>query len=114
MHEVGLVQDAVAQAVAAAEAAHARAIERVTFVAGAGGHITPEIVTTLFAALSRDTLAAGAEVVVEMRERLWRCLSCGAEFGGGSEDSPCPVCGGLAWPTGDVPELALTSVDVAT
>ena len=68
MHEVALVAGALEQAVAAAERAGARRIERLNFAIGSGGHVTPEAVETLVAILGRGTLVEGAAVAFEPSE----------------------------------------------
>ena len=65
MHEVELVAAAVAEAVAAAERAGARRIERLNFALRPGSHATPEIVETLVSILGRGTLVEGAVVAFE-------------------------------------------------
>jgi len=65
MHEVGLVSAAIAQAVAVAQRAGARHVERLTFSIAPSGHVTREAVQTLVAALAGGTLVEGAEVDFE-------------------------------------------------
>ena len=65
MHEVSLVSDAIAQAVAAAQRAGASHVQRLTFSLAPNGHVTREAVETLVAAIACGTLVEGAEVDFE-------------------------------------------------
>lgn len=112
MHEVGLVSDALARAVAAAEQAGATRIERLTFAIAGGGHVTPEVVETLCAALGAGTLAEGARVACEPRAVDYACFACGTLFQ--AADRTCPTCGSPGVADGDAPELELVSIDVTT
>ncbi len=114
MHEVGLVQQAIDSAVRAAKDAGAGSIEQLTFAITPGGHVTPEVVETLFAALSAGTPAAGAALAFEQQPGTVRCWSCGETFElseAGSE--ACPSCGSESHDHPQGPELVLRYVDVA-
>src|SRR5207248_1463393 len=65
MHEVSLVSAAIAAAVAAAQRAGARRVERLTFALAPSSHVTREAVETLVAALAARTLVEGAAVAFE-------------------------------------------------
>ncbi len=112
MHEVGLVSDALARAVAAAERAGATRIDRLSFAIAGGGHVTPEIVETLCAALGAGTLADGARVECEPLAVDYACFVCGATFH--DTDGTCPICGSPGVSSDDAPELELVSIDVTT
>ncbi len=108
MHEVGLVEEAIQRATVAA---HGAKIERLTFAITTGGHVTPDAVTTLFEALCRGTAAEGAELEFECREPEYACWTCGSVSNGAEG---CPKCGSSAVHRIQAPELALTSIDVAS
>lgn len=112
MHEVGLVSDALQRAVATAEKADATRIERLTFAIAGGGHVTPEVVETLCAALSAGTLADGAQVECQPLAIGYACLACGTVFH--ATDGTCPTCGSAGIADDDAPELELVSIDVTT
>jgi hydrogenase nickel incorporation protein HypA/HybF len=67
MHEVGLIQDALAHAIDAASRAGAPRIEGVNFVISDEGYLTEEVIRDLFEVLSTGTIAEGARVEVEVR-----------------------------------------------
>ena len=107
MHEVGLMEEAIRSAAAAAGAHH---IERLTFTIVPGGHVTPEVVEMLYDALSPGTPAAGAALAIEERSVRRFCWSCGRWYEGRSD---CATCGATGQPDPAVPDLALSSIDVA-
>ncbi len=106
MHEVGLMEEALRSAVAAAGVHH---LERLTFSIVPGGHVTPEVVEMLYDALSPGTCAAGAALTVEERAIRRYCWSCRRWFDGRPD---CATCGAPGQPDPDVPDLVLTSIDV--
>ena len=112
MHEVALLTRAIAQAVATAERAGGRRIERLTFAIAPGGHVTAERVATLVPVLAAGTLAEGAAVAVEPQGAEHVCWSCGRTFPVTTGEASCPTCGCAVLPTGQAPEIALVSIDV--
>ncbi len=112
MHEVGLMTDALNRAIAAAEEAGAHRIDGLTFTYDPTGHVTPEIVETLFLAMSNGTLAQGARLVVEPQPVTLHCLACSEDFLTTDSDAACPTCGRVGMPVSDVPELVLESIDI--
>jgi len=113
MHEVGLVTEALTQAIEVAVEAGALRIERLNFSVADGGHVTPEAVATLCRVLGHDTIAAGAEVSVRIRGATLYCWHCAATYPGAEGATVCPVCGEIGAVAGSEPELVLESVDVA-
>jgi hydrogenase nickel incorporation protein HypA/HybF len=113
VHEVGLVAEALEVAIGAARQAGARRIQRLTFALPPGGHVTPDTLEALVLVMSRGTLAEGAAISVELLASERRCVVCG-QVSGASEElvDSCLACGGPLVERGDVPELALASIDV--
>ena len=112
MHEVGLMTDALNQAIVAANNAGATHIDGLTFRYSPTGHVTPEIIETLFLSMSSGTIAEGAQLIVEPQAQIAHCLRCDHDFPVTDRDDTCPVCHGPGLPTGDAPELILESIDV--
>jgi hydrogenase nickel incorporation protein HypA/HybF len=112
MHEVAALTRALIEAVATAERAGGRRIERLTFALAPGGHVTPENVKTLVPVLAAGTLAEGAAIVVEHGTASLQCLSCGRIYESAAADGACPACGGTGLATGELAEIALVSIDV--
>ena len=105
--------EALEVAIGAARDAGATRIQRLTFALPPGGHVTPDTLEALVLVMSRGTLAEGAAVSVELLPAERRCVVCGRVSGDSQElaDS-CAACGGPLVERGDVPELALASIDV--
>jgi len=113
MHEVGLVAEALEVAIGAARKAGATRIHRLTFALPSGGHVTPDTLEALVLVMSRGTLAEGAAVSIELLACERRCMVCGTVSGASTDAVECCLaCGGPLVERGDVPELALASIDV--
>ena len=79
--------------------------------------MTAETVETLFAALSRGTIAEGAALALETRPARAYCLRCGDTFSAPDGPTPdeflsCASCGSPALPEAGAVELALISIEV--
>ena len=116
MHEVGLMEEAIEQAVRVATDAGAARIQRLTCHIRPGGHVTRDVIDTLFTALSRGTLAEGAELDIATQELTdYLCWSCGSTFSSDSrseQEAACPACGSLNLTAAQAPDLTLVSIDV--
>ncbi len=106
------MSSALNQAIVAAKNAGAGHIDRLTFRYSPTGHVTPEIVETLFLSMSSGTIAEGARLVVEPQAQIAHCLRCDRPFPVTDPADSCPVCHGPGMPMGDAPELILESIDV--
>jgi Zn finger protein HypA/HybF involved in hydrogenase expression len=113
VHEVGLLTRAIAEAVATAERAGARRIVRLTFAIAPGGHVSAERVATMVPVLAAGTLAEGAVVAVELQGTVQVCWGCGRAYAIAAGEATCPACGCVPLPTGQAPDVALVSIDVA-
>ena len=112
MHEVGLMSEALSRAIAAAGDAGASRIERLTFKYAPTGHVTPDIVETLFHAMSSGTIAEGARLVVEPQESTFHCLLCDCDYAAADPGAVCPTCRRPGMPSDGVPDLVLESIDI--
>lgn len=110
MHEVGLMSDALKHACRVADGAGSRRIERVTFAISDGGHVTDEIVETLFTVLSVGTVAEGAELAIEHWPARRLCLACSDTYQ--TESGTCPNCGEVGMVDAGAEDLVLVSIDV--
>ncbi|HET9014610.1 MAG TPA: hydrogenase maturation nickel metallochaperone HypA [Thermomicrobiaceae bacterium] len=110
MHEVGLMTEALKQACLVADGAGSRHIERVTFAIADGGHVTDDIVETLFTVLSVGTAAEGAALAIEHWPPRRLCLDCARSYQ--SDNGACPACGAVGLVDADAEDLVLVSIDV--
>jgi hydrogenase nickel incorporation protein HypA/HybF len=65
-----------------------------------------------FSAAARDTIAHGAELLIEEREGRGRCEACGAEFPVTSYYAKCPACGEFRVKIETGEELAVRSFTI--
>jgi hydrogenase nickel incorporation protein HypA/HybF len=112
MHEIGIVQGALDLALQAAEKAAATRVEIVRMRVGSMTGVVPEALQFAFEALRDGTLAAEAQLEVEVvAARCW-CAKCQREFGAEDWLQRCPEC---QEPSVDVRhglELELASIEV--
>ncbi len=111
MHELGLTEDILRLALEAATQNGAGAIRQLTLTLSSASHIDPETLRTHFAAISRGTLAEGAELVFAVRAVEEGCRYCGHTFVVHS-DLACPACDAPAIPPAPEDELRLESIEV--
>lgn len=69
-----------------------RKINRVLLKAGTLRRINPELVTFIFASLSKNTPAEGAIVSVMFIPATFRCKSCGKTWTAEESEFFCPYC----------------------
>lgn len=112
MHEVGLIADAIERAVQTARSSGAERIEGLTFQIAPHGHVTPEIVQTLFESLSGGTMAEGAHLNIEFMVETACCWKCGTVFADHLHDDRCPHCGSQNIAAALAPDVVLASIDV--
>ncbi len=106
------MSEALNQAIVAAGNAGASRIERLTFKYAPTGHVTPEIVETLFMAMSDGTIAQGAQLVIEPLSSTLHCIYCEHDYEASDANDLCPACQRPGMPSDDMPELLLESIDV--
>jgi hydrogenase nickel incorporation protein HypA/HybF len=78
---------------------------------GVAAAVVPDALTFCFDIVAADTIASGAELVVETIALRAACRGCAAEFEAASLVSGCPNCGayGPRWLSGR--ELRVKSID---
>jgi len=113
MHELGIVQQMVDQAIAQARAAGAGRITGLNLVVGALSDISPESVQFYFDLVSAGTPAAGAQLAFRWIQPVLRCRTCGAEFAWAPDQDACPRCGARGYELIRGREFYLESIDVA-
>ncbi len=103
---------ALNQAIAAAGDAGASRIARLTFKYAPAGHVTPEIIETLFQAMSGGTIAEGALLVVEPQATTFHCIQCDRDYLVVDRNDTCPGCQRSGLPASEAADLVLESIDV--
>jgi hydrogenase nickel incorporation protein HypA/HybF len=93
MHEMGLAQDIIRNALPLAQAKGLEKISQLKVKAGETLLIHPEEFDHAFAHVSQGTIAEGARVELEISPLRAQCQGCGSEFKGKELRLDCPQCG---------------------
>jgi hydrogenase nickel incorporation protein HypA/HybF len=112
MHEVGIMQSALAIAEQQALAAGARSIHEIRLRVGQMSGVVPEALEHAFAILREGTMAEKAHLVVDYVSAVCWCSICNSEFESSGLFCICPDC---KTPSGDVRkgrELEIISLEV--
>lgn len=94
MHEFSITQDMINVVIEQAEKRGARKVKRVSLALGELSSVTEESVSFYFEALSKGTIAEGAELVFRTIPAAYRCHQCQEQFFGEEDRLTCPRCGG--------------------
>jgi hydrogenase nickel incorporation protein HypA/HybF len=113
MHELSVTQSILDIALRHAEQAGARRITAVNLVIGELTGFVDDSIQFYFDFLTRDTLAAGAQLNFERIGARVRCQSCGAEYA--PPDSrlwSCPKCEALGGEIVAGREFSVASIEI--
>lgn len=94
MHELSITQDMINVVVDQAEKSGAKKVRRVRLALGELSSVTEESVNFYFEALSKGTIAEGAELIFRTVPATYRCHQCQEQFSGEEDRLTCPRCGG--------------------
>jgi hydrogenase nickel incorporation protein HypA/HybF len=92
MHEYSITESVLSLALEKANAAQASRIKRINLVVGELSGVVSECVQFYFDAISKDTIAGGAELAFEVRPIKLRCRKCQAVFTPKDSEWSCPDC----------------------
>lgn len=95
MHELSLCRSIADLVVDAASEAKARKVSRITLEIGMGAPVEIEAIRFCLPLCLDDTVAEGAELVIERPLLTLRCSSCGTSHESTSARAPCPNCGSI-------------------
>ncbi|HSR36563.1 MAG TPA: hydrogenase maturation nickel metallochaperone HypA [Desulfurivibrionaceae bacterium] len=93
MHEMSLALNIVELVTGRAEAAGARTINRIELEVGTLAGVLVDSLRFCFEAAARETVAAGAELVIQEIGAFGRCPACGVAAAMAGLVFPCPACG---------------------
>jgi hydrogenase nickel incorporation protein HypA/HybF len=113
MHEFSVTENILSLALEKAGQAGAEKITRIDLVLGEMSGVVGECVQFYFDVLSRDTIAAGAELAFEARPTRLRCRRCQAEFSPKDHDWNCPACREMSFDIVSGRECFMESIEVA-
>lgn len=115
MHELGIMESALALVQRHAAGQNARWVSRVVLRIGALAGVENESLRFAFDVVSRGTLAEGASFDIEPVPIVVYCGGCRTEFG--SEDRnfifTCPACGDLCGEIRHGRELELSRIEMS-
>ncbi|MBN1191758.1 MAG: hydrogenase maturation nickel metallochaperone HypA [Dehalococcoidales bacterium] len=92
MHELSIVEAMVSIILEKARAVDARRVVRVYLVIGELSGVLNDAVELYFSFLTKDTIAAGAELFFQRPPTLVRCRNCGTEYCPENMRIVCPRC----------------------
>jgi hydrogenase nickel incorporation protein HypA/HybF len=114
MHELSVCQSLLTQVSNIAAEHHATSIEKIFLQVGPLSGVEPELLQSAFPIARADTIAAGAELIIQQTPVEVRCKTCHAETTARPNRLVCGECGD--WRTmlisGD--ELLLERVEMQT
>jgi hydrogenase nickel incorporation protein HypA/HybF len=93
MHELRIAEDLSAIVIQAAQNEKLLNVTRVNISFGQLVQIVPDIFEFAFRESVRDTLAANAEISIEIVPVKLRCNGCGSDFQLAENNFTCGVCG---------------------
>jgi hydrogenase nickel incorporation protein HypA/HybF len=96
VHELSLSESITELVVECARREGVGRVSRVTIAIGVAAAVEVEALRFCFPITSEDTIAEGAELVVERVPLRLRCEACGTEFAPARLIAPCPACGSHA------------------
>ena len=112
MHEQSIVQSLLTLALQNAEKANARKIVGINLVVGDYTGVVEDAVNFYFAFLSKDTIAAGAQITYTHVSGQLRCRDCDLLFPLQKRDFCCPKCEGRRVEIVGGRELYIESMEV--
>ena len=112
MHELSIAMALVEEMEKVAREQKARTVPRITLIVGVLSGVDPEALKGAFPLAAEDTIASGAELVVERVEARVRCRDCGALSKPEAPFLYCADCRGLNVEVEAGRELYIKSMDI--
>ncbi len=113
MHEFGIAESLLNTALETAARAEASKVEQINLRIGLLAGVVEEALTFAFEALSEDTPAQGARLVIEPIPVTCYCESCAASFEPPRGSYRCPTCQAPSRSVKSGRELQLISIEVS-
>ncbi|HNQ87617.1 MAG TPA: hydrogenase maturation nickel metallochaperone HypA [Verrucomicrobiota bacterium] len=113
MHEVGIIQNAVAMALQTARESGAIRVHRVRLRVGTMSGVVPDALRFAFDLVCQGTAAEGAELEIEEVPAACWCAACAAEFVCEDYINECPRCHAVSGELRRGRELELATVEVS-
>ena len=113
MHELSLMEAVRTQALAAARAEGATRIAAINLRIGSLAGVEPEALRFAHTVVMAGTIAAGAELRIEVVPARFDCEPCQQAFDAEQGDCLCPRCGSFSRELLQGRELELASLDLS-
>jgi len=114
MHEVGIMESALASVEQQARLHGAHHVHRIILRVGTLSGVDIEALRFAFDVVAASTVAAGAELAIETVAARAYCQTCDAEFAASSGYIfSCPVCQGLSGEIRQGRELELARIEMS-
>jgi hydrogenase nickel incorporation protein HypA/HybF len=113
MHEISLMQDALELALEETRSRGATRVHKIILRVGRLAGVEPDALAFAFEAVTADTAAAGADLIIEHVPVVCSCSDCRAEFEPDDFIFRCPGCGDLCCEVRRGGELELASLEVS-
>lgn len=114
MHELSIAQSLLEIVVDESERHEIRRVNTIRINVGALTGIVPEALTFCFGLVSENTVAAGAQLVIQTVPLVARCSDCNIEFEVQDNVFLCPRCGAPALELVSGRDLAVASIEGET
>ncbi|NLH02089.1 MAG: hydrogenase maturation nickel metallochaperone HypA [Clostridiales bacterium] len=79
MHELGIMTDVLDTALRVAEEHGGKKVTKITLKVGLMSGIVADYVQSFFDVIAKDTIASGAELVIESDPAVFVCRKCGGQ-----------------------------------
>jgi len=112
MHEMTITQGIMDIVLENARDNGAKRVNSVNLVIGSLSQVVPDCVEFYFDIMTKDTIAAGAALHIELVPARARCRACGHEFPAEDMVMTCPKCGDIFGKLLAGRELAVESIDI--
>lgn len=93
MHELSIGQALLEQVEAVAVKEEASAVVRIVIVVGALSGVDPDALRAVFPLVAEETVAEGAELIIEQVDASVKCCDCGEISKADESFRGCPNCG---------------------
>jgi hydrogenase nickel incorporation protein HypA/HybF len=111
MHELKIIQDVFPIIENVAKKNRLKSVAKVVLQVGALRQVTSEFLQFAFAAVAKDTIAAGAELIIELIPITARCKVCCRQFKVEENIYICPYCYSSDLEISTGKEIILKSID---
>ncbi len=92
MHELPVTMSILSIVLEHAKTVKANKVSRINLTIGELSGIVPEYIELQFDFLSKDTIAAGANLTIHQPPTKLRCRNCDTVFSPDNQDWVCPSC----------------------